>query len=194
VASLFLRRIGSLTVMAFLTAGCVATGGSDQVGLVRPAETSVPKGTSDPRVRAAVTAYQKFTEAVVRAQQKTEPSPSPSVAEFGQFSFDPVEGEYQARLKLLHRAKAHFRGTPPQSHLRVTSIDPDASPWPTVTLSDCQTGHEQWQAVDVRTGKPAPGQEPMVPRPYGATITVVYHQQHWGVHTISLDSSRTCPD
>ena len=49
-------------------------------------------------------------------------------------------------------------------------------------------------AALVLAGGPATAQEPTVPRPYGTTITVVYNQLNWGVNTISMDSSRTCPD
>lgn len=196
MANLILRRAGALLVVVGLLSGCALGDQAKPAGLLRPAETSVPKGTGDPRVQAAVAAYEKFTEAVARAQQKPVPKQEdyPERADFRRFSFDPVEGEYEARLKALSDANGQYRGTPPTSNLQVKSIDPDARPWPTITLSDCQTGLEQWRAVEARTGRPLSVQEPTVPRPYAITITVIYNQLTWGVNTISMDRTRTCPD
>jgi hypothetical protein len=196
VANQFRRQAGVMSLVAGLAAGCGVSDAGSRAGLVRPAVTSVPSGTSDPQARRAVLAYERFLLAVSRAQQKPMPDSSryPDSADFGQYSFDPIESEYEARLQVLIKDGAHFRGPRPTPHLTVTAIDPDMSPWPTVTLSDCQTGLDRWQAVDARTGKPVARQDPMVPRPYGAKITVVYKLQTWGVRTITMDPDRTCPD
>lgn len=180
---------------AGLAAGCSASS-APPAGLRRPAETAIPEGTSDPRARPAVKVYEEFLRALARAQQKplADETRYPPNADFSQFSFDPVEGEYGARVIGLSRAKREFRGTPPQSHVVVSSIDPDAAPWPMVTLSDCQTGRAAWRAFDTRTGKPVPSQEAIVPTPFGMTVTVIYTRLRWGVNTITLDSTRTCSD
>jgi len=184
-----------MLVVAGVAAGCGVSGAAPEAGRIRPAETSVPKGTSDPRARGAVAAYEAFSRTTIEALKKplADSRGYPDAADFTRFSFDPVESEFEATMKLLSQANGQFRGTPPQSHLTVTSIDQDASPWPTVTLSDCKTGQDAWQAFSVGSNKRLPGLEPSIPSPYGATITVIYNQQRWGVNTITLDSSRTCP-
>ena len=183
-----------MVAVAGLVVGCGVAGGSDDAGQLRPAQTSIPKGTSDPQVKPALEAYQKFTLATVRAQQNPLPNSNayPARANFTQYSFDPIAAEFESSIKALSLAKSAFRGVPPESHITVTSIDPDAQPWPTVTLSDCQTGQDGWQAFDTRTNKPVPNQEPRIPSPYGAIVTMVYNQQHWGVNSIKMDEDRKC--
>lgn len=177
-------------------AGCSTGDQREPAGLLRPAETSIPKGTDDPRVGPAVQAYQDFLQAAAAAQQKPVPDEAslPEEADFSLFSFDPIVSEYAARIRGLSLAKREFRGTPPQSNLTVTSIDADAPRWPTVTLSDCQTGLDNWQLFDTKTGKSVVDPEPTIPRPFGVSVSVIYSRQHWGVHTITLDSTRTCQD
>jgi hypothetical protein len=190
-----LRKMTLMLAVAGTAAGCaMGGGGGDGAALARPAETAVPKGTEDPRAKPAVQAYESFTQAVIRAQQKpvAEPSAYPETANFTRYSFDPIAGEIEATIKLLSLEKREVRGTPPRSRITVTSIDPDARPWPTVTLSDCPAGRQGWQAFDIRTSKPVTDVEPRIPPPNVATITVVFTEQHWGVHTITLDSTRAC--
>ena len=186
--------ISVITGSTGLVAGCSTGEESAPAGLLRPAETSIPKGTDDPRVSPAVQAYQAFLRAAAAAQQKpvADQASLPKEADFSLFSFDPIVSEYAARIRGLSLAKREFRGTPPQSNLAVTSIDPDAPRWPTVTLSDCQTGLDNWQLFDITTGKAVVDQEPTIPRPFGVSVSVIYSRQHWGVHTITLDSTRTC--
>lgn len=194
--NLFLVRLGLLLVATGLVAGCGSSGDQAAAGRVRPAETDIPDGLSDPRVAPAVEAYRMFQSAVVRSQKRPLPAAGeyPENADFTRYSFEPIAGEFEAEIRRLNLAKGKFRGKPPVSDLRVVSVDPDASPWPVVKLSDCQTGQAEWQAVDAGTGKPLPDVTPRVPRPYGIVIAMVYNQQHWGVNTISMDPGRTCPD
>jgi hypothetical protein len=196
-----LRRNGPIVMVtglavAGLAAGCSVSDHGPPPGLRRPAETSVPEGTSDPRARPAIQAYQDFVRAAARAQQKPVAAEGdyPQDADFSQYSVDPVVAEYGARVAGLSQAKQEFRGTPPQSHIEVMSIDPDAAPWPAVILSDCQTGRAGWQVFDTRTGRPVADAVPAVPEPFGVTVTVIYSRLRWGVSTITLDSTRTCPD
>jgi hypothetical protein len=182
-------------VIAGLAAGCGGNQSSTGVA-VRPAQTSFPRGTEDPLVKPAVSAYENFLKATAEAQQKpvAQSTNYPAAADFTRYSFDPIAGEFEASVRGLSVSKQQYRGDPPQSHLKVIAIGEDASSLPMVTLSDCQTGVEKWQVFDTRTGKVVPNQEPRIPRPYGATITVVYNQQRWGVNTITMDTKRTCPE
>jgi hypothetical protein len=195
-AVLVAGAIIAITGSAGLATGCSAGDDRAPAGLLRPAETSVPKGTDDPRVGPAVEAYQRFLQAAAAAQQKpvADEASLPKEADFSLFSFDPIVSEYAARIRGLSLAKREFRGTPPQSNLTVTSIDPDAPNFPTVTLSDCQTGLDNWQLFDITTGKSVVDQEPTIPRPFGVSVSVIYSRQRWGVHTITLDSTRTCQE
>jgi hypothetical protein len=193
--SISLRGIVPIMVIAALAARCAGNQPSDGAA-VRPAQTSFPRGTEDPLVKPAVSAYQNFLKAIAEAQQKpvAQSRNYPAAADFTRYSFDPVAGEFEAAVRGLSVAKQHYQGDPPQSHLKVVAIDQDASPLPMVTLSDCQTGVEKWQVFDTQTGKVVPHQEPRIPSPYGATITVVYNEQRWGVNTITMDPQRTCPE
>ncbi len=191
-----LARLGPLLVVTALVAACGSNGDQSAAGRVRPAETAIPDGVKDPRVAPAVAAYQLFQSAVAHSQEKPLAAAGeyPEGSDFTRYSFEPISTEFEAEIKRLKLANGQFRGTPPTSNVTVVSIDPDANPWPEVTLSDCQTGQAGWQAVDTRTGDPLPDIAPRVPRPYGITISMVYNQQHWGVNTMSMDPDRTCPD
>ncbi len=191
-----LRKTGQIAVLAGLVAGCSAAGSAtDQAGRVRPAQTSLPRGTEDPQVRAAVLAYEDFILAFNQAQRKpaADVKALPENADFTRFSFDPIAAEFEATVRKLSLAKSEYRGTPPRSHVTLTSVDPDATPWPTVTLSDCQTGQDEWKAFNTQANKPVPNQEPRVQRPYGTVVTVIYNHERWGVNTIRADPTRTCP-
>jgi hypothetical protein len=142
-----------------------------------------------------VVAYEEFTKAAIAAQQKplAEAKAYPKAADFTRYSFDPVQAEYEAATRQLSLAKTEFRGTPPVSHVSVTAIEPDANPWPMVTLSDCRTGQDGWRAFDTRTGKPVAEQVPSSPASR-STVTVIYYHQRWGVNTIVSNPTPSCAD
>src|SRR5690242_3482735 len=123
VMSMSLRGIVPIMVIAGLAAGC---GGNQPSSVaVRPAQTSFPRGTEDPLVKPAVSAYQNFLKAVVEAQQKpvAQSRNYPAAADFTRYSFDPIAGEFEASVRGLSVAKQQYRGDPPQSHLKVIAID-----------------------------------------------------------------------
>jgi hypothetical protein len=187
-------RAVAILVAVGLVGGCSGADSGESDVRVRAAVTSVPQGTSDPRVSSAVAVYEAFTQATFEAQQKPriDPTTYPEAADFTRFSFDPIAGVVEAMISGLGRQKLEFRGRRPRSHISVTSIDPDARPWSTITLSDCQTGRRNWRAFNAVTGKPVAKPQSLVAAPYGSIVTLVFTEQRWGVNTIRQDPNRTC--
>jgi hypothetical protein len=178
---------------AFSLAGCGTSPADSRATQLRPVETSVPQGTADPRVRPAVEAYESFTRAAVEAQEHpvAPGAKIPDEADLARFSFDPIRGEYEAFVAELSQSRIAYRGTPPQSHIGVIEIDPDAVPWPRVVLSDCRSGEHDWQAYsgdDVVRPTATAG----VAAPRGLAVTVVYSEQRWGVQSVLADPHGTC--
>jgi hypothetical protein len=194
VASPFHRSIGMIAGVAGLVAGCALGAEANRTSPLRPAQTSLPRGTDEPQAKGAVQAYEAFNLAVIEAQRKPIPPQGvyPKPANFALYSFDPIASEFQTVVRKLSLDKQEFRGPPPTSNIRLSSIDPDAAPWPTVTLSDCQTGREDWKVFDTRTNKPVADQRPRIESPYGMVVTVIFNREHWGVNAIRMDPSRKC--
>lgn len=189
------RTIVPVLVLTAVVAGCSGTGAGDDALLLRPARTAIPQGTSDPLAKPAVDAYEAFVGAATEAEKNPVAGPDeyPPAADFSRYSFDPARTEYQVTITELSRARQQFRGTPPQSDVRVTSIAAGGPPWPTVVLSDCRTGRDGWQLFDTGSDAVVPVRNPSVPAPLGATVTLIYRDAHWGVTSIVPDENRTCP-
>ena len=190
-------RTGLLIVLAgVLLAGCSDSDVKAEPGVTGSPTASIPSPTStiDPEALPAVQAYEAFTDAGRAAARHPfgKDDKIPSDADFTKYSYDPVRAQYETYIWNLDLQGAEYRGTMPTPHVTVKSTDLKAKPWPTVTLSDCQTGDSDWRLYNVKTGKPQPRATQSVSPPYRSTVTVIFFEKRWGVQKIELDSSRTC--
>ena len=139
-------------------------------------------------------AYESFIAARQNAQRRPfgEDEKPPADADVAPYAFDPMLARSNAYIWSLKLQDMEFRGTPPAPHVSVTSISLDASPWPTVILSDCLTGGKDWVAHNAKSGAALPTTTPSIAPPYRSTVTVIEFENRWGVRDIKLDSSATC--
>lgn len=158
--------------------------------------TSRSSTPADPRVAAAVKAYENFMAAYEVSEQHPPSSPAkPYVAgsDFTRYSFDPARIEYVSYIRGLMQLQVAYRGTPPVPRVFVTNVDLGAKPYPTVMLVDCPTAPDDWKVVATSPGPPATTKTaPKAPPPYKATVTVIFYEKRWGVYKIRTDTSRTC--
>lgn len=176
-----------------LTAGCTPNT-MVAAGNRQPMVTAVPSGTADARVLAAVHTYEAFNRTLAEAQRHPVAvgRSYPTEANFSRYSFDPLRAENESAISELSLRKRAYRGTPPTSDIRVTSIDLGAEPSPTVTLSDCRAGRARWRPYDTRTNKVVAGREERTSSRLGLTVRVIFYHQRWGVQTIEPDPNRAC--
>jgi hypothetical protein len=184
---------GGLTVL-LLAAPLVACD-SDQPTDTPPPSSSASSGSSstvDPRAAPAVAAYEAYTRSSGNAARLPLPHGSqyPPAADFEKYSFDPARARYLAYVSALAESGVTFRGTPPSPRVKVISVEPDAKPYPVVTLTDCRTPAPDWRGY--RDDKPLPVASAAVPPPYLITAKVIFYEDHWGVQSTSTDTSKTC--
>jgi hypothetical protein len=161
-----------------------------------PPSTTGSSAPADPRVAAAVKAYENFVAAYEVSQQHPPTAPNkPYVAggDFTKYSFDPARIEYVGYILGLTQLQLAYRGTRPSPRVSVTNVNLAAKPNPTVTLIDCPTAPANWKIVATSPGPPpttktAPKAQP----PYRAAVTVIFYEKRWGVQKITTDTSRTC--
>ena len=162
-----------------------------------PATTSASSSTSapaDPRVAAAVKAYDNFMAAYQMSQRHPPSAPNkPYVAggNFPLFAFDPARADTVGSILFLTEGNLKYEGTPPSHRVSVTHADLAAAPYPTVTVTDCPTAPASWKVVAI-AGPPPTTKTPKVPPPYRVTAQVIFYEKHWGVSTLKVDDSRTC--
>jgi hypothetical protein len=183
-----------LIILLSLTAACTGSDVTTQPLTPAPTPTPSPTSSIDPRALPAVTAYEAFTDAAVNAQRKPiAPGEKwPSGADFTKHSFDPIKTQFMNYIWYLESRGLEYRGTPDTPHISVKSMALDATPWPTVVLTDCQTGGT-WDEYVIKTGKRVPlaGNGP-APPPYLNTVKMIQYKGHWGIHSTTADKSRTC--
>lgn len=156
------------------------------------ASSSTP---ADPRVAAAVKAYENFFKAtnVSFAHPPLKiGDPNPKGGDFRPYSFDPAQGQIISYVFSLTEDGIEYRGTPPTPRVSVVSAQLAAKPYPTVTLTDCPTAPPSWNAYYRATGKPTVDKPGQVPPPYLVTVTVIFYEKHWGVQKLAPNASRTC--
>jgi hypothetical protein len=92
--------------------------------------TPGPTSTIDPKAQAAVTAYESFRAASIKAQRKpvARGQDWPKGGDFTKFSFDPIKTAYISYIWSLKSQGVEFRGTPETQHISVAAIDLKASP------------------------------------------------------------------
>jgi hypothetical protein len=197
----FRRKIGLVLtvtgVAAAVLSGCGSSDVSTQAGAVKPIVTAIPSGTADSRTLAAVHTYEAFNRTVAEARRRPVPGGTslPYVANFTRYSVDPVRAEYESVIADLSNKKWRYRGTPPKSDIRVTSIDPETPEGPTVTLSDClRTGKGKFDWVVYNTVNNTPVRDKKVATPavQALSITVVFSRLRWSVQTINPEVKRKC--
>jgi hypothetical protein len=150
--------------------------------------------TVDPAAQPAVDAYQSAIAAARNAQRHPvgKDATLPPDADFTKFTFDPFRSQYQIFVWGLAAQGGQYRGTPPSSHVSVTSVALSAKPYPTVQLSDCPGDDSEWRLYNAATGAVQPRATQKVSPPYRSSVTVIFYEKHWGVKKVVLDSSRTC--
>ncbi len=190
------HRTATATAILALLALLTACTGSDVKTLSPEPTASVvtPTPTVDPRAQSAVAAYESFSDRAKNALRHpygADDHPLPS-EDFAKYAFDPFLAEYQSYVWGLEHDGVQFRGTPPTHNISVKSIAMQASPYPRVTLEDCETHGGNWRAYDTKSGTALPQSTPTMPPPYQSTITMILFQKHWGVEKIDVDASRTC--
>ena len=155
-----------------------------------PPGTTAP--TIDPRAAPAVVAYQRLNAATNAAREHPlAKGQYPPEADFTKYSFDPFRTELANELQQLAAGGYVYRGTAPQAHPRVKSIALTASPWPKVTLTDCQTTPD-WHIYNTKSGARIPDPKVGVRPPYRSTIVMIYYKKHWGIYSFTSDPSATC--
>jgi hypothetical protein len=182
-------------IAAGLIAGCMATAPQNQITVMTPAATAIPSGTADPRAAGAVNTYLAFVRTTNYLQRHPAPAVNgryPEAANFAKYSVDPIQAQYEAFVRNLVRSRHAFRGAEPKSDVTVRMIDLAASPYPVVTLADCQTDRANWRAYNTQTNAMNPQMTPAIPAPYWIIIVLVRIQQRWKVQTIKPDPAGTC--
>jgi hypothetical protein len=172
------------------------TSGSSTSPPTRSATTpqSTTSTPADPRVAAALKAYESFVTAYQVSQQHPPAAPNkPYVAagNFPKYSFDPARAETVSSILFLTEGNLKYEGTAPTHRVSVTNANLGAAPHPTVTVTDCPTAPASWKVV-ATTGPPPTTKTPKVPPPYKVTAQVIFYEQHWGVSTLKVDDSNTC--
>jgi hypothetical protein len=191
------RRSAAAAILAspFLLVACSSAGVPAPPGTSTSAtHTSSPTPTLDSRAQPAVTAYESFQATAHQAQRHpvAQGQSWPTGADFTKYSFDPIRASYEAYIWSLRAEGVEFRGTPDTSHVSVKSINLGASPWPLVTLTDCQTGGD-WNAYVIKTGKKLSlAGNGSAPPPYLITAKIIYFDGHWGLQSNTADKTRTC--
>lgn len=161
---------------------------------VSPTGSSTTKSLSEPAVQPALDAFAHYITATYNAQRVPPQvgSSYPAAADFARYSFDPMRTQESAYIASLAASGQAFRGTSPEPRIQVSQTELNATPYPTVVLTNCPTSAPSWIAYDTKTGKPVPYSTTKVPPPYLATVTVIFYEGHWGVQKISVDTGRTC--
>jgi hypothetical protein len=156
--------------------------------------TSSSLATTDPRSVPAIVVYRKFMAAVVTAEMHPSPLGAkwPPRADFGRWSFDPLQEKVAVYLAGLSAQGAAFRGTAPRLRLRVLKVDLSENPRPTVILSNCPTVAPTWHEYLTATGKNVPFTKPAVKPPYLVRIKMIKVDGRWGASVATPDTSATC--
>ena len=110
----------------------------------------------------------------------------------GVHAVDPALGQLENDLLTFASAGIAYRGTPPTSRTKVTKIEMQANPWPTVTVMDCPTVAPSWKPVYVKSGKPATLAPASAKPPYAVTAAVIYYKNRWAVYRTTVDRKHTC--
>jgi hypothetical protein len=185
------RSVVGLALLAGTLSACSHSGVHAQSPPASTATTATPISTSsaDPEVAPAVTAYARFQAAAAQAENK--PVPHPGKVASDPYTFDPLRTEYERYIWGLAAHHIAFKGPSGISHPKVTASDLTASPYPTVTVTDCLTGVAR-HSFNSKTGAALPDPTYKVPPPYEATSVVIEYKGVWGVKSYQVDSSRTC--
>lgn len=185
-------RVITGTIVTLLILVLAACGGDQPTLESPPTGTATSTATIDPAAQPAVDAYVKFIETVNQAKMYPVMNDLPPEADFTPYTFDPTKNDYLAYITKLASRSTAWQGTPPQSRMQVESVDLEATPYPTVTLSDCYLISPDWRTYDVRNGEVLPKPSLAIPPPYLDTITMIEAEGHWGVRYIETDESATC--
>ena len=153
-----------------------------------PPATTSSSAPADPRVAAAVKAYESF----MNAYNVAELHPTYAAAgSFVKYSFDPARADASSEILFLVQGHLKYVGTPPTPRLSVAKVDLAAAPYPTVTVVDCPTAPASWKVV-ATSGPPPTTRQPKARPPYKITAQVILYEKHWGVQKMTVDSTRTC--
>ena len=195
-----------ITSALLLTAGCTSSGSSDPTTTSNsPVSATAVKSTPPPatvtrssspapgedrHAIAANAAYLSF----VKSSDAAERSPARRAGSrsLANYAIDPALGTAQSQLIDFGVHGIEWRGTPPSSRTRVTTVDYGAQPYPTVSLVDCPTVSDTWRPYAVSTGKPLKLVTPKVAPPWATAVTVVLYKSRWMVRTANTDMTRTC--
>ncbi len=195
--------MGGVLMMSVVCACALAACSSSGVNTNTPiasdpsSATATPAATVDPQAEEAVDAYTRFVRASTVAEMKPF-GPNEAYApeaNFVQYSFDPARYQTTDYIADLDNQGIVFKGTPPTPNVRVKSVDMKAKPYPTVTLSDCETQGDTWRPTYHDNGKPVPTVLPSGSKakpPFRAIAKVIFYKKHWGVQETSVDASETC--
>lgn len=162
-----------------------------------PSSSPTPSSSApaDPRVAAALKAYDNFTTATyVSLAHPPLKIGNPYVkgGDFRPYSFDPAQAQMISYLFSLTEGGIEYKGTAPSPRTSVVSAELTAKPYPTVILTDCPTAPSSWNAYYRATGKPTTSKPGQVKPPYLVTVTVIFYEKHWGVQKLTPNASRTC--
>lgn len=169
----------------------------------RASTTSAPPHTpttsssapADPRVAAAVRAYDMFSASANYAQAhppKKIGDALPPRGDFRPYSFDPAQGQVLSYVFSLTADSVAYRGTPPSPRTSVTFVQLNAAPYPSVILNDCPTAPADWTTYYRATGKRTGDKPGQVKPPYVVTVRMIFYKKHWGVYKLSPNATRTC--
>jgi len=183
------RRMRTAAIVAVLltsTAACTQSNGV-KTQPITPAPTAsnpTPTATIDHRAQPAVNAYEAFGVSANNAQRHPigQDQKWPAGADFTKTSFDPLRAQFMGYIWSLKAQGVEYRGTPDTSHIAVKAIRLEAKPWPTIMLTDCQTGGD-WDEYVIKTGKRVPSENGKVPPPYLITVKMIYYKDHWGAQS-----------
>ena len=120
-----------------------------------------------------------------------KPTDLSRIASIKAHAVDPALAQEGENLFQDRQSHIEWRGTPPSSRVRVTSVAANGT-YPTVTLVDCPTVSKTWRPYDARTGKPLKLVPPKVAPPWPTNAKVIYYRHQWVVQTAKADMSRTC--
>ncbi len=146
-------------------------------------------------MQKAIDAYEAFDRASNKAlENPVEKGESlTQEADFRKWSFDPVESETIVFLHVLASYDAEFRGSEPQSHVKVDEVSLNGSPYPLVKLIDCHVPQGLFVPYNRETGKRlklAGAQD--LEEPYRSDIEVINVKGRWGVRSAVAQHEGTC--
>ncbi|MBT0774204.1 hypothetical protein KIH74_34990 [Kineosporia sp. J2-2] len=157
--------------------------------------SATPSATLDPEVAKALDAYEAYMRTSNAALESpvSKGQPWPSGADFTRWAYDPAQAETSVYVHALAAYKAEYRGKPPVSNNTVDEVDLDASPYPSVKLTDCQVPQGLYVPYSRETDEQLPLEGDVnLDDPYPVSVELISVKGKWGVKSAEADREKSC--